>query len=288
MLSLTKFIDCLTEIATAAANASLDSDEDPLLDGKHNVLLVADYIHCGLETSAIDPYFSSIASLPDRPESNLTENVVQSEEEAEKSLAASMSHLSTLLQTPSSTAMSRTRSSQSSGLQIPKSPSILKSPILNRSSRSPNVSRARLSSPTKPFDQSRRTEGEASMSMSISMDMSNSMSMDRVDSSEEDGTMSMDFGGRQVVDSVIADVEEEEEGRPLASPVYSLPDVVDTVVGSVRSIVEGALVGRPPQPGQTGSDGETFGTLQRWKTTGDKSQLAFIASGPQPSRKCPI
>lgn len=111
--------------------------------------------------------------------------------------------------------------------------------------------------------------------------------MDRVDSSEEDGTMSMDFGGRQVVDSVIADVEEEEE-RLLASPVYSLPDVVDAVVGSVRSIVEGALVGRPSQLGQIGLDGETFGTLQRWKTTGDKSQLAFIASGPPPSRECPL
>lgn len=125
------------------------------------------------------------------------------------------------------------------------------------------------------------------MSMSMSMDMSNSMSMDRMASSEEDGTMSMDFGGRQVVDSVIADVE-EEEGRPPVSPVFSLPDVVEAVVGSVRAIVEGALVGRPFQLGQTGLDGETFGALLRSKTTEEESQLAFITYGPKPTRKCPL
>lgn len=268
------------EVATAAANASQDSDDDPLLDGKHNVLLVADFIHAGLLQSDLDRFFASESS----PSTQLPLPTAQSLRHSLGStkLDSLLARLAETVARPASAANTARHPPDHDASFATSVQSQLKSPVLNRS-------HLRFPSPAKPAPpqmaakRSRppRDEFDAMDESSVDMSMSMSMSMDQTTSdgdhgaappspSETNTSIAIDPAPGAKDEVALPSVTR----RPLAP---SLPALAEGLVGIIRRIVMSALLPSETSEGTIDLDLRKVSDLSRTRrAAGEPTQLAIV------------
>ena len=242
-------------MATAAANASQDSaEDDPLLEGKHNVLLVADYIQAGLLESDVDHFFNAEAR-PLTP-SSLSTALDSTSSTSSTGLEPLLARLADAVARPASTSRAAGYlPGQDTSFAAGTTHALLKSPVLNRS-------RLRLPSPAKPpapppsaIEQSRRTppppppNDDFDAMDESSVDMSMSMELDQTTSSTAVGGDGVPSSSPSLIIDPAPNVADEdvrpsELAQSTSEQPSSLPVIAEGLVGAVRQIVTRAL---PPQ-----------------------------------------
>lgn len=273
----------LAEVATAAANASQDSaEDDPLLEGKHNVLLVADFIQASLLKLDVDRFFaaelpSSTVSAP--PPSNSASSI---------ELDLLLARLAKVVAHPAST--SGHNPGHDASFAASAHP-LLKSPVLNRSRP------IRLPSPAKsapppvaerkgPYDDfDAMDESSVDLSMSMEMDQTTNSAGGGVAPSSPSETSTAVF--IETAPNGNASTYETAQTTAVVRPseLPNLPAIAEGLVGAVRKIVTNALppVDSVEDDPQSSSDLRALGRLLRVRRVDDEPLQLAIVVGDDPS-----